>query len=277
MTKRPRAVTLPHAFIAGISVVLCIISLCVLAFGWDLKEEALQYREKGLKFQQAHDWELALENFRKALGCNPDYAEVYNDGGIVYENMGYPELAESSYLKALEINPNSLSANANLGFLYERQNKIDLAIRYWRKRSELGVKSGKRDKWLEEVNKKLIQYGQAPYTLPKRFVRRPAKEQARSPETAGLSTEGMEQRVVEAPELGITEERIEALKFAQQYAQEKQRKDKETADLLFKQGVSYYRSQDYTVAIEYFNAALKLDPSNKECKNYINKSLRMLR
>lgn len=72
--------------------------------------------------------EGAIENFKKALQINPDYAEAHNSLGIVLQSQGCFDEAIASYRKALQIRPDLVEAHNNLGTALKHQGRLDEAI-----------------------------------------------------------------------------------------------------------------------------------------------------
>ncbi len=64
------------------------------------------------------DMEKSVEEFKKALEINPQYADVYHNLANDYQMMGKAELAIENYQKALEINPKLWQSHQNLAALY---------------------------------------------------------------------------------------------------------------------------------------------------------------
>lgn len=125
------------------------ISNCYAA---SLKDEAINYRQKGYETQMLGDLDLALSYYQKAIQLDPYYVSCYNDLGIVYEMKGWLDKAEEVYLKAIQLDPNYLPSYSNLALLYERKNNILKAAEFWRKRTKLG---SPRELWTEKAKEKL--------------------------------------------------------------------------------------------------------------------------
>lgn len=117
-----------------------------------LQEEAISYREKGMRLQQEGKIEEALAYYQKAVYLDPSYAAAYNDAGVIFEAMGQPEKAKQMYLKAIEVAPGYPNSYSNLALLYEEQKDYANAVLYWVKRATLG---GSWDPWAEAARKRL--------------------------------------------------------------------------------------------------------------------------
>ncbi len=117
------------------------------------------------------NYDQALEEFKKALELNQNFAEIYNNVGLIYEQKGlynealreYEKALKMScifdntyihihnnmgnaytrmnlynkailqYKKALELNPNYPQAHFNLGVIYHKQGRFDEATKEYEK------------------------------------------------------------------------------------------------------------------------------------------------
>ncbi|KPJ56762.1 MAG: hypothetical protein AMS16_01840 [Planctomycetes bacterium DG_58] len=100
-------------------------------------------RDEPTHFQKALDWEvredfdLAHEEYRRAIRENPNDSRAYVNLGCLYARKGDRERAERYYRKAVEVNPKDIRALNLLGGIYMRQNRYALAIAYYKKVVEL--------------------------------------------------------------------------------------------------------------------------------------------
>ena len=60
------------------------------------------------------DLNRAVEEFKKAIEINPNYADAYHNLGNTYQQMGQFDLAVENYQKALSINPNLWQSYENM-------------------------------------------------------------------------------------------------------------------------------------------------------------------
>ncbi|MDD2702744.1 MAG: tetratricopeptide repeat protein, partial [Candidatus Omnitrophica bacterium] len=120
----------------------------------ELLEEAVRYRQDGLKAQQAGKLNEAVSLYQKAVGINPAFAEAYNDLGIVFESRGQIERAKGMYLSAVGADPTYPNSYSNLALLFEGQGDYSSAILYWVKRAMVGEVG---DPWTEVALKRLEQ------------------------------------------------------------------------------------------------------------------------
>ncbi|REJ56984.1 MAG: tetratricopeptide repeat protein, partial [Microcystis wesenbergii TW10] len=93
-----------------------------------LAPRAAWYGNRGLVYHNQQKYDLALDDFNKAIELNPNYANAYNNRGNLYQDLQKYELALDDYNKAIELNPNYANAYNNRGILYRRQQKYKLAL-----------------------------------------------------------------------------------------------------------------------------------------------------
>jgi len=205
-----------------------------------IKNQAVEYREKGFQFQQAGDIDAAFTLYQKAVQLDPYYAAAYNDLGVIYEVKGILDLAEQGYRKAIDLDGNFLAAYSNLAALYEKKGKPLSALHYWRKRVENGLKG---EEWTEKARKKLYELAE---------------------KSADVRTEL---------------KRMEAEDFNRQL-EETKRKEFENkvvaARQHFKEGQKFFQQKEYLKAVNEFNAALGLTPDSREIIEARQNALRKL-
>ena len=74
---------------------------------------------------------------REAGLRNPDLAPVHRIAGILDQNAGQYELAENEYRRAMELDPNNSDAYRRLGQVLERNNRSDEALSAYRRAVEI--------------------------------------------------------------------------------------------------------------------------------------------
>ena len=83
------------------------------------------------------DMQKAVEEFKKAIEINPNYADAYHNLGNTYQQMGQLDLAIENYQKALSINPHLWQSYQNLAAIYFNQGQYDLALENIKKALEI--------------------------------------------------------------------------------------------------------------------------------------------
>ena len=93
----------------------------------------LLFNISGSVHTELRQFDLAIDNYKKALVIKPDYADAFCNIGIVQKKIG--ELDESilSYKKAIKFNPLHAVAYYNLGDALKDQGKLEEAIEVYNK------------------------------------------------------------------------------------------------------------------------------------------------
>ncbi|MFN7218550.1 tetratricopeptide repeat protein [Microcystis sp.] len=94
----------------------------------DLAPRAAWYVNRGILYRRQQKYELALDDYNKAIELNPNHANAYNNRGNLYKDLQKYDLALADYDKAIEINPNFAILYYNRGGLYYNQQKYELAL-----------------------------------------------------------------------------------------------------------------------------------------------------
>ncbi|MCX5706894.1 MAG: tetratricopeptide repeat protein [Candidatus Omnitrophica bacterium] len=203
----------------------------------ELQKEAINYRQEGVKAQDAGDLDSAMKMYQKAVEIDSYYAVAYNDLGVIYEAKGEAERAEESYIKAIRIDPYFLSAYSNLALFYEGKRDLAKAAYCWKKRAELG---NLEDPWTQKAKSRI--------------------EDIRMSLSANPLADAQERQVV-----GLMKD----------IANEKdilRHDDKAMARKHFKKAKESYNKQDYAAAVKEALDAQYLDQDNKEIEEFITQA-----
>jgi tetratricopeptide (TPR) repeat protein len=92
------------------------------------RARVMEYNDRGVDYSQKGDYDLALEEFDKALAIDQRSAEIYNNRGITYSKKGAYDRAMADFKKALEIKPESAEFNYNLGITYAKKGQLELGL-----------------------------------------------------------------------------------------------------------------------------------------------------
>lgn len=71
--------------------------------------------------------ETALDEVKKALTANPDFAEAYNLRGLIYASLGEDRLADESFHRALQLKPGDGDTLHNYGWFLCQQRRFEPA------------------------------------------------------------------------------------------------------------------------------------------------------
>jgi Tfp pilus assembly protein PilF len=85
------------------------------------------YNNKGVIYKELREYDKALDEFLRAIFLDPNYAKAYNNIGVVYfMQKNYAE-GVRNYLKAIDLNPSNLEAFNNLAIIYKKQKDLEKA------------------------------------------------------------------------------------------------------------------------------------------------------
>ncbi|NJR39889.1 MAG: tetratricopeptide repeat protein, partial [Leptolyngbyaceae cyanobacterium CSU_1_4] len=79
------------------------------------------------------DYELAIEDYEKAVQLRPDFTNAYINLGLAYDRSGNVDEAIKNYDQAIKLNPNASLAYNNRGIVYVRQGNYSDAIANYNK------------------------------------------------------------------------------------------------------------------------------------------------
>lgn len=106
-------------------------------------EYAEAYYRRGNAFYFKGDQNRAIEDYTKAIQINPKYVEAYIWRGIAYHNNSEYDLAIENYTKAIQINPKYVEAYFWRKLAYDNNNEYDLAIQDCNKIIQINPKDAK--------------------------------------------------------------------------------------------------------------------------------------
>ena len=81
---------------------------------------------------QMGQYETGLASATRAIECNAEDAEGYNNRGIASINLNKRDDAEKDFVKAVELAPEFAMARYNLGAIYHITGRQDLAFLHWK-------------------------------------------------------------------------------------------------------------------------------------------------
>lgn len=92
---------------------------------------AALYTDLGQKYLAQGKFESSLENLKKALAADPNYADARTVIGLLYEQIGDNAQAELNYRKAAQLMPKSGNENNNYGAFLCKIGRYDEAAKYF--------------------------------------------------------------------------------------------------------------------------------------------------
>jgi tetratricopeptide (TPR) repeat protein len=108
------------------------------------------YLQSGDRYYNSSNIPLALKNYQRALGLNPDFAAAHERIGAIHQQQGNTMEAIACFSKAIQIDPQSLEAQLGLGNAYQQMGWAELAIIHFQNALEFHP-----DRFLAEYHCKL--------------------------------------------------------------------------------------------------------------------------
>jgi tetratricopeptide (TPR) repeat protein len=98
-----------------------------------LREAAVEWFEQGCKLDSNRStYAEAIEAYKRALECDPDFADAHCNLGSVYFNQDRIASSRICFERALVIDPNHIEANLNLATLLEDEGRYQMALRHYK-------------------------------------------------------------------------------------------------------------------------------------------------
>ena len=95
------------------------------------------YSNRGTVYASAGQFDMAINNYNRAIKLNPNFADAYNHRGIAYRNLGQLKQAICDYTKAIKLKPNYTEAYNNRGVAYDKSGQTEQSIFDYDKSIEL--------------------------------------------------------------------------------------------------------------------------------------------
>jgi len=96
------------------------------------------YNSRGAIYYMKNQYQLAMDDYNKALSLNAACYRAYNNRGIVYANLGRYQLAIEDFNKAILFKPDFSDAYSNRAFIYYKQGNKFLCCTNAKKACEYG-------------------------------------------------------------------------------------------------------------------------------------------
>ena len=90
---------------------------------------AIAHYRRGNSYRQMREYDLALEDYNKALNLKPDYIAALNNRGLVYRAKGLVDRAIQDFDEAIRLWPKFALGLRNRGGAHNAKGRYDLAIR----------------------------------------------------------------------------------------------------------------------------------------------------
>ena len=99
--------------------------------GTDMHKAAEVYVGLGIGYMEEKQYEVSLDNFKKALAINPRLPSAHNGIAILYEKLGELDLADKHYRKAVQLDAKDARALNNYGTFLCRIGKYKESQQYF--------------------------------------------------------------------------------------------------------------------------------------------------
>ena len=97
----------------------------------DDRRRALIRLQLAAGYIEREQYEIALDEVKRALAADPNFSASYNMRGYIYNKLGEKALAEESFRRSLSLNPRDGDAQQNLGFFLCEQARYDEARQFF--------------------------------------------------------------------------------------------------------------------------------------------------
>ncbi len=121
-------------------------------------QRANTHRDMGKDFFRSGQYQLAEDEFNKALRLSPDNAEVYKDLALLNYNQGKYELAYEQSKKAIALDRSMKEAYVVLASLYAQKGRQEDAVRTLKMVKEVSTRTDAVDELAERMMAQLQSY-----------------------------------------------------------------------------------------------------------------------
>jgi spermidine synthase len=105
------------------------------------EKDADAHEKLGTLYQNQGELDKAIEEYKKAIGINPNSLSAHSGLAYIYEGQEkFPEAIEQ-FKELLRIQPNIPQLHVGLGLLYDKQGMLDEAVAEMKKAEQLDTKS----------------------------------------------------------------------------------------------------------------------------------------
>lgn len=113
--------------------------------------KAMTHKDMGKDFFRSGQYDMAEEEFNKALQLNPESAEIYKDLALLHYNLGKFKEAYEESKRAIALDRTMKEAYVVLGSLYAKKGRTDDALRTLRKVKEISTNHDAVDELAEKM------------------------------------------------------------------------------------------------------------------------------
>ena len=95
-------------------LLLLLMIVPMIGFG----QTAYDYCEQGNDYHKEGEYQLAIENYNRAISIDPDYEYAYYRRGNLYRDLKNYDYSISDYTRAIRVNPDYIYAYLARGGVY---------------------------------------------------------------------------------------------------------------------------------------------------------------
>ena len=104
-------------------------------------KEAMKYYNLGLDEGKKENWEKAIDNYKKAVIFDSEFAFAYDNMGICYRRLNKYDEAIESYEKSLKIDPNGEMPLQNIAVVYLYKKEYRKAVKSYERLAKIDSKN----------------------------------------------------------------------------------------------------------------------------------------
>lgn len=210
------------------------------------------YFNLGLVHHSKQEYDRAVDDFTKATGLKPDYADAYNSRGVIRQINGDDDLAIEDHSKAIQFKSDYAQAFNNRGIAYKSKGEIDRALEDYNKAIEL-----KPDYAIAYINRGGIYYLKEEYDkaisdYTEAIKLKPGNASSYYNRGVVWVRKGEVGRAIADFSIAII-------------------RNPDDAEAYFNRGIGHINKEDYDCAIGDFDRVLELNPNHVEA--YIGQGL----
>jgi tetratricopeptide (TPR) repeat protein len=143
------------------------------------KKEAKKYNNLGVTSFHNGAYEMARDQFLRAVDLDSEFAEAYNNLGLAYTELEAEEKATEAFGRAIELNPSLHAAYNNLGYIHYKLGEYEQAIEQYNEALGRNTKNGPAYTNLGNAYYKLDRIDEARDAWTKALELDPGNEKAR--------------------------------------------------------------------------------------------------
>jgi protein O-mannosyl-transferase len=102
------------------------------------KDNYLAYHIRGVAYGKLGEYQLAIDDFSKAIGLRPGYPTAYYNRGVAYGKLGNYQLAIEDFSKNIDLKPDNAESYSSRGLAYYLLGNNKYACQDAQKSCELG-------------------------------------------------------------------------------------------------------------------------------------------